>query len=55
VADYVGELGLDLIDAVTAGLTIGEAARLVDGSTSRDVDGLGRWFGLSCRVRYVPA
>jgi hypothetical protein len=54
VADYVGELGLELMDAVTAGLTIAEAGRLVsssDGSSSqRDVDGLGHWFGLSCRV-----
>jgi hypothetical protein len=31
VADYVGELGLEMIDAVVAGLTIGEAARLIDG------------------------
>jgi hypothetical protein len=56
VADYVGELGLELLDGVVAGLTISEAARLVDGSSSnssssrRDIDGLGHWFGLSCRV-----
>jgi hypothetical protein len=56
VADYVGELGLELMDAVSAGLTIGEAWRLVDGSCSngsssqRDVDGLGHWFRLTCRV-----
>jgi hypothetical protein len=51
VAQYVGELGLELIDSVISGLTIAEAARVVDGTiTAREVRCLGHWFGISCRV-----